>query len=219
MAQQERARRTRELILDAAAEEFALRGYADTTMHAVVARTDMTKGALYGHFPSKEHIAGALVQQALEAWRALRRHCETPDLTAAAALEALALGLADRLCTDVRFRAALRLTADRRPYGADAPDVRPYGADAPDVFEDARQCLISLVRRAQQEGAVRPHPPEVLAQLLLVFVYGTLHASRRGAEDEPLPGWEEAWRVLIEALTTKAPVEHRTRKHTFPKES
>ncbi|GHC70334.1 TetR/AcrR family transcriptional regulator [Streptomyces cinnamoneus] len=214
MAQQERARRTRELFLDAAAEEFALRGYADTTLHAVVARTDMTKGALYGHFPSKEHIAGALVQQALEAWRALRRHCEAPDRTAAAALEALALGLADRLCTDVRFRAALRLTADRRPHDADVPDV----------FEDARQCLIALVHRAQHEGAVRPHPPEVLAQLLLVFVYGTLHASRHGAQDEPLPGWEEAWRVLIEALSVK---EHagkeragsRTQKHTFPKES
>ncbi|MBC3839994.1 TetR/AcrR family transcriptional regulator [Streptacidiphilus sp. 4-A2] len=51
MAQQDRGKRTRERVLDAAAEEFAVQGYSRTTINAVAARLGMSKGALYGHFP------------------------------------------------------------------------------------------------------------------------------------------------------------------------
>ena len=51
MAKQERARRTREKVLTAAAEVFAVQGYDSTTLNTVAERIAMTKGALYGHFP------------------------------------------------------------------------------------------------------------------------------------------------------------------------
>ena len=63
MTQQERARRTRERVLTAAAEVFASQGYSRATLSSVADRIGMTKGALYGHFSSKRSLAGALIDE------------------------------------------------------------------------------------------------------------------------------------------------------------
>ncbi|MFD8655358.1 TetR family transcriptional regulator, partial [Streptomyces mirabilis] len=57
MVRQERAVRTRRLILDAAASVFDERGYEAATIGEVLARAGVTKGALYFHFPSKRALA------------------------------------------------------------------------------------------------------------------------------------------------------------------
>ncbi|MFJ6517957.1 TetR family transcriptional regulator [Streptomyces filamentosus] len=76
MVKQERARRTRERVLDAAAHEFAAHGYAHTTINGVAARLGMTKGALYGHFASKDLLAAALLRYGEETWT--RIHSPAP---------------------------------------------------------------------------------------------------------------------------------------------
>ena len=48
---------TRASILQTAAEVFAERGYAETTLSELIARSGLTKGALYVHFTSKEQLA------------------------------------------------------------------------------------------------------------------------------------------------------------------
>jgi AcrR family transcriptional regulator len=60
---------TRERILDTAAELFAERGYAGTSIRDIAERLDVTKAALYYHFTSKSEILHALVDQPLEAIR------------------------------------------------------------------------------------------------------------------------------------------------------
>jgi len=57
MAQQERAVRTRRAVLEAAAAVFAERGYAAATIGEILARAQVTKGALYFHFDSKAALA------------------------------------------------------------------------------------------------------------------------------------------------------------------
>ncbi|WP_055490640.1 ScbR family autoregulator-binding transcription factor [Streptomyces sp. TP-A0356] len=61
MAQQERAIRTRQSILVAAAEVFDEVGYEAATISDVLKRSGVTKGALYFHFPSKEELAQAVL--------------------------------------------------------------------------------------------------------------------------------------------------------------
>ncbi len=77
MVKQERARRTYEAILDAAAEEFVSLGYARTTLGGVIAHTDLTKGALYGHFSSKEDLARTLVRHGAAVWARLLADIES----------------------------------------------------------------------------------------------------------------------------------------------
>jgi len=54
---------TRGRILDAALDIFARKGYHDTSLDEIVDTSDTSKSALYFHFPNKERIFLALVDQ------------------------------------------------------------------------------------------------------------------------------------------------------------
>jgi len=57
--------RTRQLILDAAGVEFSLGGYSGSGLGSIVARAELTKGALFHHFPDKQALAKAWIADAL----------------------------------------------------------------------------------------------------------------------------------------------------------
>ncbi|MCX4759218.1 TetR/AcrR family transcriptional regulator [Kitasatospora purpeofusca] len=193
MMKQQRARLTREKVLDAAAEEFSAQGYSRATLNAVAQRTGMTKGALYGHFDSKRALAGALMSQSRQVWEEMRLTRDVPGVGAAAVLEGLVLDLAQRLKEDVRLRVALRLATD-------VPD--PSGP-APDIFSDVQCGLVNLIRRAQGEGTMAPRPPELVAQLLLAVLHGAPHVAfgRPDATPDDPAAHTAAWRILLDSLT------------------
>jgi AcrR family transcriptional regulator len=56
---------TRTRLLQAAAEVYALHGFAGATLDQVAARAHLTKGALYDHFGSKENLLTALMEEYL----------------------------------------------------------------------------------------------------------------------------------------------------------
>lgn len=58
------AQEFRERILDAAAEQFAVRSYAQTTMSAIASAVDIDQSSLYHWFSSKADIASSLLQRA-----------------------------------------------------------------------------------------------------------------------------------------------------------
>src|SRR5712691_1962437 len=63
----ERQRQERaSLILQAAEEVLAEKGYHDTSMDEIAARVDVAKGTLYQHFLSKEDLIFALFERQLE---------------------------------------------------------------------------------------------------------------------------------------------------------
>ncbi|TYC68172.1 TetR/AcrR family transcriptional regulator [Streptomyces sp. CB01881] len=63
MVRQERAVRTRRLILEAAASVFDEFGYEAATIGEVVARAGVTRGAVYFHFASKRELAQGVVEE------------------------------------------------------------------------------------------------------------------------------------------------------------
>lgn len=54
---------TRGRILDAALNVFSRKGYYDTRMDEIVEESDTSKGSIYFHFPNKERLFLALVDQ------------------------------------------------------------------------------------------------------------------------------------------------------------
>lgn len=64
--QQARSRQTVESVLEAAAQVFAQRGYANTTTNHIAARAGVSIGSLYQYFPSKDSILLALAERHLE---------------------------------------------------------------------------------------------------------------------------------------------------------
>lgn len=63
MVRQERAVRTRQALLDAAAEEFDRHGYEGTSLNRVCRAAGITIGALTFHFSTKAELADAVQSQ------------------------------------------------------------------------------------------------------------------------------------------------------------
>lgn len=61
---QRRSTATRQKLIDAAVDLFAEHGYSATGLAEITARANVTTGAFYYHFPSKEAVASALVEEA-----------------------------------------------------------------------------------------------------------------------------------------------------------
>ena len=61
MVVQARAEATRRRIIDAAIALFSEEGYGDTGLAAIMDRADVSKGAFYYHFESKEALASAII--------------------------------------------------------------------------------------------------------------------------------------------------------------
>lgn len=54
---------TRQQLLRAAAHQFAARPYQDVGLDDILADAELTKGAMYFHFPSKHALALAIIEQ------------------------------------------------------------------------------------------------------------------------------------------------------------
>lgn len=121
MPRQERAERTRQRLIQAAAASFDQAGFAMTGLNDVIRPTGISKGALYFHFGSKEQLAEAVMADSRAGLReAIRSARHSSDCPLQYLID-LSHGLARRLAEDVVFRAGLRLTSD----GALGEDLRP----------------------------------------------------------------------------------------------
>ncbi|MCD4689472.1 MAG: TetR/AcrR family transcriptional regulator, partial [Desulfuromonadaceae bacterium] len=54
---------TRQTILDAAAQEIHLHGFQAASLSRILATTGLTKGALYHHFPNKQALGYAVLEE------------------------------------------------------------------------------------------------------------------------------------------------------------
>lgn len=63
MVVQPRALATRQKIIDAAVKAFAQNGYLETDLKAITRAADLTTGAFYYHFTSKEALAAVIIEQ------------------------------------------------------------------------------------------------------------------------------------------------------------
>jgi AcrR family transcriptional regulator len=75
------------MILDVAEEVLAEKGYHDTSMDEIAARTGVAKGTLYQHFQSKEDLVFALFERNLILFEQSVEQIAKSSLTARAKLE------------------------------------------------------------------------------------------------------------------------------------
>ncbi|MFJ3761079.1 ScbR family autoregulator-binding transcription factor [Streptomyces sp. NPDC090080] len=140
MAQQERGKRSRRSILEAAAQVFDERGYDAASTNEILARTGLTRGSLYHHFPSKEAIALALVQAHGEA-------LEVPDRPVRLqSVIDLTLEFARRLQHDAVLRASVRLTIEQTSF--DCPPRTTY--------EQSTDTILMLLQEAEKRDEILP---------------------------------------------------------------
>ena len=118
MIKQERAERTRDAIIHAAAAVFERDGFTAAALGDITRQATVTKGALYFHFSSKRDLAHAVVNEAADTvhWLLGQAHRRQGAELPLQILINLSHALVGRLAGDQVLRAGLRLGADADLY-------------------------------------------------------------------------------------------------------
>ncbi|MCX5388091.1 ScbR family autoregulator-binding transcription factor [Streptomyces sp. NBC_00083] len=165
---QERAVRTRGLILDAAARAFADKGYPATTILDVAELMGATKGAVYFHFANKGALAAAVTEEFYVRLRASAQQVTDQALPPLATLAELLVRTGVLFRDDEVIRAGARLQIEQSLIETDLP--------AP--FVGYTETVTGLLRAAHAEGALPGgHDPEAVGRVLVSAFFGAQHMS------------------------------------------
>jgi AcrR family transcriptional regulator len=143
----ERSTRTRAKLLRAAAEVFDRDGFAGSSLTAVCARADVSKGALYCHFRSKEALGVAIIEEQSLLWHRLRDEQLAVEPSPVQALIAMSFEFVRRLDTDLTVRVSAKLLREAVFFDVAA------AAQVVGWIAVVRE-MLSL---AQDRGELRPH--------------------------------------------------------------
>jgi AcrR family transcriptional regulator len=194
MVRQARSETTRRKIIISAVELFNEIGYPATGLGDIIERAEMTKGALYYHFESKESLAMAIVEQAnshlAEAFRSI-------TASSAPALESIIHGVfvvADLMSTDQTARSGMQLL---RAFG-EFNDVaaRAYGGWVTEMTERTQQAI--------DEGDLREDlDPRAVGETIVSSMLGAeLLARAATAGADILERIARTWTVLLPAIVS-----------------
>lgn len=130
-----------ERIIASAVELFAEQGFDATTVQQVVDRAEVTKGALYHYFDSKDDLLYEIYRALIGTQTADLEEITARSLTASETLRAILVNVirttADRLSeAKVFFREAHKLDADR--HAAFRADRRRYHEDLRQVIANGQ---------------------------------------------------------------------------------
>ncbi|MFF8832510.1 ScbR family autoregulator-binding transcription factor [Streptomyces sp. NPDC015131] len=182
---QERAVRTRAVLMRAAAEVFEEHGYAGAGINRILSRAGLTAGALYFHFGSKEELARAIMgaQQ-----RAVAPELESEGLQR---VVDITLVWAHRLREDPLLRAGVQLSMGQESFAGGA------------AFEGWREVMAGHLREARERGELREGAdPEVIARFVVGACTGVQLYSRQTTGREDLPHrMREMWDCLLPGIT------------------
>lgn len=204
--QADRTAVTRRHILDCAAEAFARDGYAGTSLNEVIARSELTKGAFYFHFPAKEELALAVVDDLREQWTSAVSPAGDEDAPALEQAQRMAALVVDAYRSNRRLRAIGRL-------------VPELVAARPDLAGQLRATLFlwidrieAVVRRGQQEGTIRDDlGSRQMAETIFAAFNGVEeHAELVSRGADLAPRIDTLMRLLGTGMTSMQPSEGRT---------
>jgi AcrR family transcriptional regulator len=172
---QSQGEQTRRRILDAAAAEFARRGYASVTVEEIAAAADVTKGAIYYWFADKDDLGRDLQHELQKRLTAVAQAALDP---AADSLTNLRLGFD-------AYLAALSSVGEARFFLRDAWTIPALDEAGRGDQEAAVNPLTKLLADGIDRGEIAHCDPEALARVLLgVFAEATLHVLESGRRDE-----------------------------------
>lgn len=196
MAIQQRAVLTRTRVLTAAAEVFARTGFLAASMNDIVDQAGVTKGAVYFHFPSKEALAVAIVEEQFRQWPPMVEALAKHSPNALVAVVALTYEVGSRFRDDVLVTAGVRLSFERGLVNADMPTP----------FVGWISQLQAMFARARREGLLRPGiMPTPTARALVGSFFGIQHVSEILTSRQDLETrLDEFWRIFLGGIALDA---------------
>lgn len=175
-------RPTRDRILDAAGELFALRGFDATSVDAIAERAGLTVGALYRHFKTKGELLLDVIRRALTSLpiaRHMRGDSARPDLLP----EMVKLYMAPASRKLRRLVIELHTAASRDPRVA-----RLFRDFSERMAGDTR----ARIQAGLRDGTLEPKlDPDLAARFLMVLIAGLAHVDTLYPALAAKPDWRK----------------------------
>jgi AcrR family transcriptional regulator len=195
MVRQARSEATRKKIVNSAVDLFAESGYQATGLGDIIQRAELTKGALYYHFDSKEALATAIIEEGASTALTAFRNIGEPS---APALENMIHGVfvvADLIRTDKMVRTGAQL-------------LRAFGE-----FNDATVLthghlsaeMVNRVSQAIAEGDLRDDlDPQAVGEVIVSAMLGAeLVSNVSSGGSDLIERIARTWSLLLPALVTE----------------
>lgn len=195
MVRQARSEATRRKIIASAVDLFNEIGYPATGLGDIIERAEMTKGALYYHFDSKESLATAIIEEAsanlVQVFRSITE-------SSAPTLESMIHGVfvvADMLSTDTVARSGTHLL---RAFGE-------FNDAAARTYQGWLDEMTARARQAIEEGDLRAElDPAAVGETIVASMLGTeLLSSATSAGLDVLDRTARTWKILLPALVSE----------------
>ena len=194
MVRQARSEATRRKILDAAVALFSEVGYLSTGLGDIIERAELTKGALYYHFDSKESLADAIVEESgTTVLNAFRRSCESSS----PALENIIHGMfvvANLIVGDRFARTGRQLTRA----------VGEFTGAAAHNYSSWLATMTAQTGRASAEGDLRGDlDPEVAGETIVAAMLGSeLISNATSGGADLVRRLVRTWEILLPAIAS-----------------
>lgn len=182
--------RTRERLLQAAFREVRRTGFRSAGINTILAATNVTKGALYHHFSSKEALGYAIVDEVIA--ELVRDRWLRPLLRDGQPIDIL-IGIVRRMPTrpaDVRESCPLLNLAQEM-----SPLDEQFRKRLERVFLAWQEGIATLLRRGQSQGAVRRDLNADEAASFLVAMVEGYTSLAKNAQDPRV--WEMGIRNIV----------------------
>ncbi len=180
--------------MEAAASEFARRGYAAASVNTILEGSNATKGAMYFHFQSKEDLARAVLTSALDKYVAITERWKNSTLHPFHVIHGIIDDIARGFQNDVIIRAEFRLIVEPEFYSeVQTGGGRVWGMTG-----------LGLARRAQDMGDLQPEfGPEKFIRVLVASLAGQRYMADLVSDSKDLRSmFEESLEVVLFAMAT-----------------
>jgi TetR/AcrR family transcriptional regulator, transcriptional repressor for nem operon len=185
--------RTRQRLLQAAFREIHRSGFQSAGIDAILAATNVTKGALYYHFDSKETLGYAVVEEIIA--KLTRDRWLSPMLSEGQPIDIL-IGVVRRIPArpkDVRAGCPLLNLAQEM-----SPLDEQFRKRLESIFLDWQEGVATLLRKGQSQGTVRRDlNPDETASFLVAMIEGYATLAKN-AQDTKV--WNAGIRNIVEWL-------------------
>lgn len=194
MARQSRSEVTRRKIIDSAVDLINEIGYPAAGLADIIERAELTKGALYYHFDSKEALATVIIEEGMTL---LLNVFQAARDSGPRALESVIIGTfaaSDLLATDRTARAATRLL---RTFDG----LNPVSKFAYQNFID--QFATDMVAAAEQGDLRSDMRPEEVTETLVTSILGIeVLSSALANRSDMRERFGRVWNVVLPAIVT-----------------
>ncbi|MGW9412397.1 ScbR family autoregulator-binding transcription factor [Arthrobacter cupressi] len=199
---QQRAKATRTAVIEGAASIFEEVGYGNASLSDVTKRANVTKGALYFHFKSKEDLALAVIAEQHNIVRIAGEKIAAAGLPALETMVTMCKTFGQQLLDEPVVRAGIRLTFEASAFNGDVKG--PY--------QDWMATMEFLTQQAQREGDIREdlNASDFAHYLVASFTGSQMVSNVMTGRQDVLKRIDDMWDFMMPAIVPRQHQDQRS---------